>query len=70
MVAQQDSLESILDEDFQAALKEIKVPLAKMLTNPLSVEDMYVRHPRVSITDDLPYNEYFLLRSWEILPSD
>jgi spermidine synthase len=46
---------------------DLSVNLEALLANPLSPEKMLNRDPNVRITDDRPYNEYFLLRTWGLL---
>jgi hypothetical protein len=33
-----------------------------VLTNEIPVQNLLAPNPQIRITDDLPYNEYFLLR--------
>jgi hypothetical protein len=38
-----------------------------VLKKEISVKNSLNRDPRVRITDDQPFNEYFLLRRWRVL---
>jgi spermidine synthase len=44
--------------------RDLAVDLHEVLSKPIAVEQILNRDPRVRITDDHPYNEYFLLRRW------
>lgn len=61
--AKGDLLEWNPNEDLRSAIEN-------MLARKLSVEEMLSLNPRARITDDRPFNEYYLLRSWGILPSE
>jgi len=54
--AQQDMLEWSASHDLRADVNEV-------LSHELSVAGLLNPNPRVRITDDQPYNEYFMLRS-------
>jgi spermidine synthase len=49
---------------------DLKSGFENMLTNRLSVEEMLSLHPHARITDDRPFNEYYLLRDWGIFSPD
>jgi spermidine synthase len=57
--AAKDLMEWSSSQDLPAYLREV-------LSKPIPVEQLLNPDPTVRITDDRPYNEYFLLRSWDL----
>ena len=41
--------------------------LQKVISQEISINSTLNPDPRIRITDDQPYNEYFLLRRWKLL---
>ena len=39
-----------------------------VVSNELAIKDSLNPNPEIRITDDHPYNEYFLLRRWKLIP--
>ena len=47
--------------------RDVQSYLAQMLQREFSIDAALDPDPRTRITDDHPYNEYFLLRRWGVL---
>jgi spermidine synthase len=56
--------DDLLEWSFSANLPAY---LGQVLLKEFSIEQALAPDPRIRITDDHPYNEYFLLRRWGLL---
>jgi spermidine synthase len=64
MVMPSAASDDLLEWSFSAHLPAY---LGQVLLKEFSIEQALAPDPRIRVTDDHPYNEYFLLRRWGLL---